>query len=279
MVSGSIASIARIYGRGLLLSCLEKELILTKIQVINNKRFSIEALEWDSYWTPLSELGINEIENQLDKLHSAWRNYIHSGFNPSLQRSFCYCYFALLDTLSSSFQKGDHIGINALQVILGFECFGITNASTEEVLGAATCSLRNPCYLLAKLKMPTALNDAQFLPIITVPGTEKPELFTHYRQYTISRDSSIAVLLYPIGTEDKRSLSFELLNTVAGILRYGSDPWTNERANLIYKGVIKHLIQTANSTNTRIFPLEFFDVGAGSGSLVSRIGYIRFYLL
>jgi hypothetical protein len=271
MASGSITSIARIHGRGLLLSCLEKELILIRIKVIGNDCFSIEAVEWDSYWTPLRELGLSEIENQLDKLHSAWGNYIHSGFNQSLQRSFCYCYFVLLDTLVSNFLNNDHIGINALQLILGFECFGISNSSTEEVLGAGTCSLRNPSYLLAKLKMPTALDDAQFLPVITVPGTAKPELFTHYRQYTISRDSSVAVFLYPIGTEDKRSLSFELLNTVAGILRYGSDPWTNERANLIYKGVIKHLIQTANSNNASIFPLEFFDVGAGSGSLVSRI--------
>lgn len=267
----SPSSFARTHGRGLLLSCLEKELILTRIKVISNERFLIEAVEWDSYWTPLCQLGLNEIENQLDKLHSAWGNYIHSSFSPSLQRSFCYCYFVLLDTLVSSLQKADHLGINALQVILGFECFGITNSSTEEVLGAATCSLRNPCYLLAKLKMPTALDDAQFLPVITVSGTVKPELFTHYRQYTISHDSSITVFLYPIGAEEKRSLSFELLNTVAGILRYGSDPWTNERANLIYKGVIKHIIQTAASNNASIFPLEFFDIGAGSGSLMSRI--------
>jgi hypothetical protein len=271
MTSGSMASVVRIHGRGLLLSCLEKELILTRIKVISNQRFSIEAVEWDSYWTPLHELGLSEIEYQLDQLHAAWSNYIHSGFNPSLQKSYCYCYFALLDILISSFKKGDHIETNALQVILGFECFGITSSSTEEVLGAATCSLRNPCYLLAKLKMPTALDDAQFLPVITVPGTEKPELFTHYRQYSISRDSPIVVFLYPIGVEEKRSLSFELLNTLAGILRYGSDPWTNERANLIYKGVIKHIIQTSSSNNDSIFPLEFFDIGAGSGSLVSRI--------
>ncbi|HEY87765.1 MAG TPA: hypothetical protein G4O06_07065 [Dehalococcoidia bacterium] len=34
--------------------------------------------------------------------------------------------------------------------------------------------------------MPDVLDDPQFLPIITVAGTEKPELFYHLRQYTLS---------------------------------------------------------------------------------------------
>jgi len=266
----TVGSGARIYGRGKLLSILEKELILTKVIVVNNNRFILNVKDWNSYWQPLYQLGLFEIEDKLEKLYIAWRSYIESHFNTTFQRNYCYCYFDLLDNLISNFQKADYRLALSLQTILGFECFGISGQLNEEVISAATSTLRNPCYLLAKLKMPTVLDDAQFLPIITVSGTARLKLFTHYRQYTVSRDSRLSILLYPIVDEAKLSASFKLLNTLSGIIKYDADPWTDERAELIYERVLKNIIQTTIFDINGVSCLEFVDVGAGSGSLVSK---------
>jgi hypothetical protein len=266
-----VGSVARIYGRGKLLSILEKELILTKVIVVNNNRFILKVLDWNFYWRPLYQLGLFEIEDKLEKLHFAWSSYIQSHFDITFQKDYCYRYFDLLGKLISDFQQADHQWAIALQTILGFECFGISGQPNEEVIGAATCTLRNPCYLLATLKMPTVLDDAQFLPVITVSGTARLELFTHYRQYTVSRDSRLSILLYPIVCEEKLSVSFKLLNTLAGIIRYDADPWTDERAELIYERVIKNIVQTTIFDINGVSSLEFVDVGAGSGSLVSKL--------
>jgi hypothetical protein len=75
--------------------------------------------------------------------------------------------------------------------------------------------------------MPDVLDDPQFLPIITVAGTEKPELFYHYRQYTLSPDSLISLLFYPAVSGAKCSSSsctitnspFKKL-TYTGLFRY-----------------------------------------------------------
>jgi hypothetical protein len=267
-------SVARTYGRGKLLSILEKEYILSKIIVISHNRFILKVIDWDSYWKPLYRLSQIGIEDKLKKLYSAWSNYIQSHFSITFQREYCYRYFDLLSNLISDFQQADYRWAIALQTILGFECFGISGQPNEEVISAATSTLRNPCYLLAKLKMPTILDDAQYFPIITVSDTERPELFAHYRQYILSCDSKLSILLYPIINEDKLAASFKLLNTLAGIIRYDADPWTDERAELIYERVVKNIVQTTIFDIKCASSLEFVDVGAGSGSLVSKLCHL-----
>ena len=69
--------------------------------------------------------------------------------------------------------------------------------------------------------MPDVLDDPQFLPIITVAGTEKAELFYHYRQYTLSTDSPMALLFYPVVSTEKRAVSFKLLNSLVGGISCG----------------------------------------------------------
>ena len=46
-------SLQRVRGRGLLLSILEKETILTGIKVFDGGRFVVEAEDWSSYWQPV----------------------------------------------------------------------------------------------------------------------------------------------------------------------------------------------------------------------------------
>ncbi len=267
-------SLLRIHGRGLLLSILEKETILTRIGVFDGRRFTVETEDWSSYWQSLHKLGQREVEESLDALHSAWREHLRSGFGVPLRKEFCYRYFSLLDVLLSVYTESNAAQscLQALQTALGFECFGIVSVTTDgEVLGAGTCTIRNPCYLLAKLKMPDVLDDPQFLPVITVAGTEKPELFYHYRQYTLSTDSPISLLFYPVASIEKRAASFRLINSLVGGVSYGIDPRTRERAKRLYQKIIRPIVETDQLTDSRTLWLEFVDVGAGSGGLTSAI--------
>ncbi len=180
----------------------------------------------------------------------------------------------MLDVLLSNCRRAivPHSWVQALQTALGFECFRIVSATADgEVLGAGTCTIRNPCYLLAKLKMPNVLDDPQFLPIITVVGTKKPELFYHYRQYTLSPDSPISLMFYPAVSEEKRSASFRLINSLAGGVSYGVDPRTRERAKRLYQKIIRPIVETDQLNDCRTLWLEFVDVGAGSGGLTSAV--------
>lgn len=267
-------SLVRVHGRGLLLSILEKEMLLTRLKVVRDGRFVAETQDWSSYWKPLRKLGHGEVEDSLDALHSAWRDYLRSGFGSLLRREFCFRYFSLLNVLLSNCRETivPHSWAHALQAVLGFECFGITPAASDsEVLGAGTCTLRNPCYLLAKLRMPDVLDDPQFLPIITVAGTEKPEPFYHYRQYPLSPDSPMSLLLYPAVSEANRSASFRLINSLVGSVSYAIDPRTRERAQRLCQGIVRPIMQASKQTESRTIPLELIDVGAGSGSLTSSL--------
>jgi hypothetical protein len=266
--------LVRVHGRGLLLSILEKETILTRIKVLDGGCFTAETKDWGSYWQPLHKLGHKKVEENLEVLHSAWRDYICSGFNSLLRQEFCFRYFSLLDVLLSicSESNATQSWLHALHMALGFECFGITSsASKSEVLGAGTCTMRNPGYLLVKLKMPDALDDPQFLPIITVTGDEKPELFYHYRQYTLSPDSPASILFYPIASVERRTASFKLINSLAGGVSYGIDPRTRERAKRLYHKIIRPILETDHLTDSGSLWLEFVDIGAGSGGLTSAI--------
>lgn len=267
-------SLTRTHGRGLLLSVLEREVLLSQIKVLRDGRFTAKTQDWNTYWTPLWELGCKEVTDCLEALHSAWRNYIRSSFDPVLRREFCFRYFSLQDAVLANCEEAPsaHAWIHALQTALGFECFGITSGAFDpEVLASGTCTLRNPCYPLAKLKMPDALDDPQFLPVTTVAGTARPELFYHYRQYTLAPHSPISLLLYPSAAEWKRPASFRLINSLISILTKAIDPWTRERARRLCQGIIGPVIRTRRPRESKTLVLEFVDVGAGSGSLVSNL--------
>jgi hypothetical protein len=272
-VLAKVESSVRIHGRGLLLSILEKEIILTRINIIDDGRFTVETKDWDSYWQPLHKLEYKKVEENLNSLYSAWHNYLRSTFNSLLRQEFCFSYFSLLNVILSMHSEFDDTPwLNALRTALGFECFGITSlASDLEVLGAGICTIRNPCYLLTKLKKPDVLDDPQFLPIITVADTKKPELFYHYRQYTLSLDSPASLMLYPAVSENKRSASFRLINSLASGVSYGVDPRTRERAKRLSRKIVRPILEANQLTNPESPWLEFIDIGAGSGVLVSAI--------
>jgi hypothetical protein len=103
-------------------------------------------------------------------------------------------------------------------------------------LAAGTYTLLNPCYLLAKIKIPKMLDNHQFLPIITTSGIDKL-LFYNYRQYTLSQNSPGTLFLYPTVSLKTRSTSFKLINSFIFGLSDGIDPRSNERARRLLQHI------------------------------------------
>ena len=246
---------------------------MSRITVSANGLLGVETQGWSSYWTPLQRLGSTELNEALDHLRFAWSNYILSGFTAELRREFCFRYFFLLNSLSLKrrYWETSKAWKDAVRSVLGFECFGVAGDSSPEPLAAATCSLRNPCYLLAKLKMPEAPDDTQFLPLITLSSTQEVKLFFHYRQYTLSFSSPMSLFVYPAAAIEDRAASLRLVGTLENGLRQSADPWTPERAKHLYAGVIRPLLDSHMPDGSGKLEVEFVDVGAGSGSLMSAI--------
>ena len=84
---------ARVRNRGLLLSALESESLVTKIRVSGKGLLGVETQDWSSYWAPVQRLACAEPTEALDRLRFAWSNYVLSGFAPELRREFCVRYF------------------------------------------------------------------------------------------------------------------------------------------------------------------------------------------
>ena len=272
ITKGQARNLKRVYNRGLLLSIFEQEKLLTKIQIFDDGYFALETKEWDAYWQPVFDLRSKKVQDSIDSLHIAWKEYINSRFIDR-RREYCYRYFVLLETLLVyDAQFTIPIWRQALEITLGFECFAINSTfDADNTFAAGTCTLRNPCYLLAKLKMPEMLDNPQFLPIIMVVNTMKAELFYHYRQYILTLDSSISLFLYPAVEKEKRSASFKLINLLVGGMNLGIDPRTHERAQRICQGIIRPLLESNNAKRTDTITLELIDIGAGSGSVSGSI--------
>lgn len=268
-----INSLQRSYERGLFLTTLEKNIILTRVKLHRRNGFTMETKDWSTYWKPVYELNQRKVTDCIDNLNVIWNEYISSGLNASKCYEYCYRYFLLLEALLSANREfNTEVWKNSVQLVLGFECFGITAATNEpEVLAAGTSTLRNPCYLLAKLKMPNVLDTPQFLPMITVPDSEKLELFFHYRQYSLSLDSQLSLFLYPAVSGTRRSASFKLINKFICELSYEIDPRIHERSQRLLKHIILPLIKTNSKGDLASTHFELVDVGAGSGNFSAAV--------
>ena len=156
--------------------------------------------------------------------------------------------------------------------LLGFECFSVeTSEASARAVAAGTSTLRNPCYLLSKLRMPNALDDPQFLPLVTVPDCESTELFYHYRQFRLSLDSDMSLLLYPACSLERRSESFRTLNSLTGGISYFVDPRTHERALRLSDCVVRPILVSRGFPHSGETSLEIIDIGAGSGGLTASL--------
>jgi hypothetical protein len=263
----------RLRGRGRLLALLEAPVLLTNLSVAPDGRFVPETQTWDTFWAPVRQLANRQIDGALGALYAAWQDYIRSRFDPPLQRDYCFRHFHLLELMLSWREelRYSYLWRRALRAAIGFECFRLSAPSlSPEVLAAGTTTLRNPCYLLAKLKWPEALDDTQFLPLITVWDEGSGGLFYHYRQYRLAKDSPLSLLLYPAASSALRSASFNLVDSLVGGVGSDRDPRIAQRARRLWKRVLKPIIQAVYPKPSAI-RLEFVDVGAGSGALTAAL--------
>jgi hypothetical protein len=267
-------SLLRLRGRGRLLALLERPVILTGLNVAPDGHFVPETQDWDSFWAPACELANPQIDHALERLHAAWQDYIRSRFDRSLQREYCFWYFSLLDLMQAmSVGRRDSLSWKrALRAVVGFECFGLRAPAIDaEDLAAGTTTLRNPCYLLAKLRCPDALDDTQFLPLVSPPERESARLYYHYRQYRLSKGSPMSLLLYVAASPTHRLTSFRLVESLARGVRSGGDPRVGQRAQRLWEKVLKPIIQTSHADPSEPLHFEFVDVGAGSGALTAAL--------
>ena len=267
-------SLLRLRGRGRLLALLEEPVLLTGLNVAPDGRFVPETQDWESFWAPARELANAQIDHVLERLHAAWQDYIRSRFDRSLQREYCFRYFSLLDLVLATLagKRNSRSWKRALRAVVGFECLGIKiPALGAGNLAAGTTTLRNPCYLLAKLRWPDALDDTQFLPLVSPPYGKPVSLYYHYRQYRLSTDSPMSLLLYVAASPTHRLTSFALVESLARGVSSGGDPRIGQRARRLWEKVLRPIVQTACTDPTAAMPIEFVDVGAGSGTLVAAL--------
>ncbi len=257
-----------------MLSVLGTPDLLTRVDVAPDGRLLLETQDWATYWAPVTQLGNGEIDRSLDSLHSAWQSYIRSRFDRSWQREYCFRYFSLLDLVLSAHRKARYasLWLRVLRTAVGFECFVLrAPALGRQVVAAGTTTLRNPVYLLAKLKQPDALDDTQFLPLIACGDDRSTRLFYHYRQYRLSKDSLMSLSLYLAASLSDRPASFSLVDSLVGGLGSSGDPRVAQRTRRLWKRVVKPIIQAAYPNPSRPMSLELVDVGAGSGALTAAL--------
>ena len=137
-------------------------------------------------------------------------------------------------------------------------------------------TVRNPCYLLAKIKQQQANDDPKFLAIITVPdipNSTEAHFFYHYRQYKIDGKFGISLLLYPAVAFSQRANSFAPIESLAHGFSDSSDPRCKNRsqilADLAISPFLSKLFSKADADSTQ--EVSFVDIGSGNGALASNI--------
>ena len=248
--------------------------VITRLDSSLGGGFAPQTRSWSDYWRPVHWLGSPQIDGALRQLGAIWQKYIASSFDPSLMREYCFRYFSLLDAVLSARDElsTSPLWQRALQAVLSFECFTINKGALGLEGGAAgTTTLRNPCYLLAKLKSPDAPDDTRFHPLI-LAGDGRPEgLFFHYRRYRLSEDAPMSLLVYPALDPARRPRSFRLVAALASALGSVGDPFAQARAERLWENVLRPILQGVYAGSPSRAPIELVDVGAGSGALMAAL--------
>ena len=255
-------------------SAFEAPALITRLDISWGGIFLPRTRSWADYWRPVTWLGSPQIDRALRQLGDAWQKYVASSFDPSLAMEYCFRYFSLLDTALSARDKlsASPLWQRALQAVVGFECFTINKGAFGPEGGAAgTTTLRNPCYLLAKLKWPDAPDDTRFLPLILAGDGRVNDLFFHYRRYRLSEDAPLSLLVHPAANPARRPRSFRLVATLASALGSVGDPFVGTRAERLWRNVLRPILEGIQAHSSSRAPIELVDVGAGSGALLAAL--------
>lgn len=258
-------------GVGRLLRALESPTIVRRVSVQGDTLMT-EPADWADFWRPVRDLGVPEIDGKTHALREAWHTYITSGFDAALQCSYREAYHALIVAVIEWRHRDEEHALYrmACQRCAAFECFPFSAGAAEQALVAGTTTLRNPSYLIAKSRRPRALDDSRLLPLVTVPENREGDLFYNYRQYRLSTDCSLALLLYPAVPLEMRSNSFELIGRIARQIGRGADPRVAQRARRLAHKLLLPLLVERCAEGSRS-AVEIVDVGAGTGALAAAL--------
>lgn len=233
--------------------------------------------DWEKYWMPVTQQLPSKGIQILDNFRNAHQQYIASEFSYETMIRYCFHYFRLLEVISTLKNICDKTAkLALLSKIPGFENFTIRWADGSSGLACGTSTVRNPCYLLAKIKQPQAYDDPKFLAIITGPDISNPNavhLFYHYRQYKIDDEFGISLLLYPAVALSERANSFALIESFILGFSDKSDPRSKQRsqilADLAISPFLSKLFSKVDADSAQ--EVNFVDIGSGNGALASNI--------
>jgi len=264
------------YVRGQIKKILLSEEILVNILVDWYGQPTFFKQSWEEYWTPVAPKLSPRGLQILDDLKNARQQYIASEFGHETMIRYCFHYFCLLEEVLRVLENVCNKNATSalLRRVLGFENFTIRWADGSKWLACGTSTIRNPCYLLAKIKRPHTYNDPKFLAIITSPDIANEAcLFYHYRQYKVDDEFGISLLLYPAVAFSQRANSFTLIESLTSGFSGRSDPRSKQRseilADLAISPFLSGMFFKANSDSAQ--EVSFVDIGSGNGALASNI--------
>ncbi len=266
------------YVRSQIKKILLSEEILIKILIDWYGQATFLKQSWEEYWTPVTPKLSSTGLQILDDLRTAHLQYIASEFSHETMIRYCFHYFCLLEEVLSILKNvcNENTPSALLSKVLGFENFTIGWADRSNESACGTSTIRNPCYLLAKIKQPQAYNDPKFLAIITgpdIPNPNEARLFYHYRQHKIDNEFGISLLLYPAVASSQRADSFTLIESLTSGFSGKSDPRSKQRsevlADLAISPFLLKMFSKANPNPAQ--EVSFVDIGSGNGALASNI--------
>jgi len=268
----------RIRNRRLVATELKSENVISEIIVLGSARFEVRSIAWNDYWRHLLSAGDGAVIRHIAALRESRSVLIENHFGLAAARRYCFNYFALLSVAIERVVKGQ-FDRSLLLPIIPFECFPIRLISQGSAsVVAATSNVRNPIYLLAKLRCPDAYDDAKFVPLITSGGAANPSvvpppLFYHYRQFVIESRSGMSIFVYPSVRIEDRAESFQCIGLVAHGLAAKTDPHAARRAKWIADCAIVPFLRArgAAQPGTTTAPIAIGDLGGGSGQLTQRL--------
>lgn len=253
---------------------LRSENILRSIEILPNQLLSLKTCSWEQYWEPVIDVFSAKQIELLRCLKSARSQYIKSNFNLAYAQSYCYAYFVFLRTILSAKQPNE-IFSTVLGMVLCIESSIVLARSNIEGFAAVTSNVRNPVYLLAKIRCPQAYEDPKSLPLLMACrssrfDSEFIDVYYHYRQYSIDVKRKISFLVYPSVCMNSRSESFRCIQKFTSAITQKTDPRARSRAKCIADYAMTPFIQRGLVADSEV-SFSVADLGGGSGALSQNI--------
>ena len=264
--------LSQAYARLLIKQALFSDEILVAVETDWYGQTKLVTQAWETHWADVIPFLSESDMALLQSLRLQRQALVNSNCTQAEIAAYCASYHSLLDSIlrKSSIWTAD-VQTLILGRILGFECFTIKWYGANSGIAAATSTLKNPSYLLSRLKFRQPQHDSKYVAIITT-ATAAPELFYHYRQIKLDDEPDIRLFLYPAVSIEKRTDSFEVLESFVNGCSCKTDPHVTQRAKSLVESVLVPFWQkNSNEQQNNGREINVVDIGGGTGALVSNM--------